>query len=180
MSVAASRISRLLLCAMLMVVESAVARTFKWVDDNGTTNYSQSRPADRYTEELSVKRGQSPATDVDDCDDLTCRVARLESERRERERIARQRRDAAAKGAAAPPTWPSPVEETDEEKIARLVAECKNSRGSDCDSDEEKRRMLLQNVELSHAERRALRGFSPAVQRRILLQRIPRQYREID
>ncbi len=40
--------------------------------------------------------------------------------------------------------------------------------------------MLLQNIELSHAERRALRGFSPAVQRRILLQRIPRQYREID
>jgi ATPase subunit of ABC transporter with duplicated ATPase domains len=168
-------------CAAVFAAQSVVARTYKWVDEKGITHYSQSRPADRHAEELSLEH-QPPATGKDDggCEDLTCRVARLESERRERERVARERREEAAKSAAARPVWPTPVEETDDEKIARLVAECKKSRGSNCDSDEEKRRMLLQNVELSHAERRALRGLSPAVQRRVLLQRIPEQYRDID
>ncbi len=40
--------------------------------------------------------------------------------------------------------------------------------------------MLLQNVELTHAERRALRGLSPAQQRRVLNQRIPKRYRDVD
>ncbi len=93
---------------------------------------------------------------------------------------SRIKRDAAVKAAAAQPVFPTHVKETDDEKIARLVAECKRSRGSKCDSDEEKRRMLLQNVELTHAERRALRGLSPAQQRRALDQRIPKRYRIAD
>jgi hypothetical protein len=98
----------------------------------------------------------------------------------ERETARDKQRQEAARSAARVPVFPTQVEETDEEKVARLVAECKASRGTDCESDAEKRRMLLQNVDLTHAERRALRGFSPAVQRRFLLQRIPRKYRRVD
>ena len=79
--------------------------------------------------------------------------------REDRERAAQKRLDDAAKAAASYPVFPTPVKETDDEKIARLVAECKARRGSKCDSHEEKRRMLLQNVDLTHEERRALRGF---------------------
>jgi hypothetical protein len=120
------------------------------------------------------------AVDGDDCSSLVCRAERLESERKQQERAEQEKRDAAAKAAAAQPVFPTHVKETDDEKIARLVAECKRSRGSKCDSDEEKRRMLLQNVELTHAERRALRGLSPAQQRRALDQRIPKRYRIAD
>lgn len=169
-----------MLCAAFFAAGPAAARTFKWVDEHGVTHYSETRPAHGEAEELSVRYRHSPVADAGGCGDLTCRVARLESERKSRERLEQQRRDAAAKAAATYPVWPTPVRETDDEKIARLVAECKTSRGSNCDSDQEKRRMLLQNVELSHAERRALRGLSPAVQRRVLLQRIPEQYRDID
>lgn len=175
------RIAFVAACAALLAAESVVARTYKWVDENGTTHYSQSRPSDRHAVELSVERQRPIAGKRDDrCKDLSCRVARLESERRQRERVAQARREQAAKAAAAYPVWPTPVKETDDEKIARLVAKCRKSRGSNCDSDTEKRRMLLQHVELSHAERRALRGLSPAVQRRVLLQRIPKRYRDID
>jgi hypothetical protein len=167
--------------ALLVAAPDATARTYKWVDQNGTTHYSEIRPRGEDAEVLTVNTGARPeGVAGDDCGSLSCRAGRLESERKERERAAQQRRDEAAKAAAAYPVFPTPVEETDDEKIARLVAACKRSRGSDCDSDEEKRRMLLQNVDLTHAERRALRGFSPAVQRRFLLQRIPKQYRNIE
>jgi len=171
------------LCAavLLAAAPAAAPRTYKWVDEDGITHYSQTRPTDRQAEELSLGTWPSfEATEGDDCSSLTCRAARLESARAEKERAGQQKRDAAAKAAAAHPVFPTPVKETDDEKISRLVAECKRSRGSNCDSDEEKRRMLLQNVELTQQERRALRGFSPAVQRRILLQRIPKQYRNIE
>ena len=167
--------------ALLAAAPAAVPRTYKWVDENGTTNYSETKPAGRKAEELSV--GTQPRLEAaggEDCSSLTCRAARLESARANKERDEQRRRDAAAKAVAAYPVFPTPVKETDDEKIARLVAECKSSRGSNCDSDEEKRRMLLQNVELTHAERRALRGLSPARQRRVLIQRIPKQYRDIE
>lgn len=154
---------------------------YKWVDENGVTHYSESRPSHRDAQEVSVGNVSGPDNvDTGECLDLICRAARLESERRDRERAAQQKLDDAAKAAASYPVFPTPVKETDEEKIARVVAECKERRGSKCDSHEEKRRMLLQNVELTHEERRALRGFSPAVQRRILLQRIPEQFRDIE
>ena len=166
---------------LLIAAPAAAPRTYKWVDDDGITHYSQTRPADRDAEELSLRtQPRFEAAEGEDCSSLICRAARLESERANEERAEQQKRDAAAKVTAAYPVSPTPVKETDDEKIARLVAECKRSRGSKCDSDEEKRRMLLQNVELTHAERRALRGLSPAQQRRVLNQRIPKQYREIE
>ena len=165
--------------ALLLAAPATMSRTYKWVDDEGITHYSQSRPTDRSAQEMTLRTAVG-AESAGKCRDLTCRAARLESERRQRESAAQKKRDAAAKAAASYPVFPTPVKETDEEKIARLVAECKQKRGSRCDSDEEKRRMLLQNVDLTHAERRALRGFSPAVQRRFLLERIPKQYRNLD
>lgn len=167
--------------ALLAAAPAAAPRTYKWVDENGTTHYSEIRPRDRHAEELSL--GAQPrleAAQGEDCSSLTCRAARLEAERANEERVQQRQRDAAAKAVAAYPVFPTPVKETDDEKIARLVAECKRSRGSNCDSDEEKRRMLLQNVELTHAERRALRGLSPAQQKRVLNQRIPKRYRDIE
>jgi len=169
-------------CAALLVAAPAVvSRTYKWVDENGLTHYSETRPAGQEAEELSSgSRPSVKAADGDDCASLVCRAARLESERKQQQRAEQEKREAAAKAAAATPVFPTPVKETDDEKIARLVAECKRSRGSKCDSDEEKRRMLLQNVDLTQAERRALRGLSPAQQRRALNQRIPKRYRNID
>ncbi len=167
--------------ALLSAAPNLASRTYKWVDENGVTHYSQTRPAGRQAEELSSgSRPPVEAADGDDCSSLVCRAARLESQRKQQERAEQEKRDAAAKAAAAYPVLPTPVKETDDEKIARLVAACKRSRGSKCDSDEEKRRMLLQNVELTQAERRALRGLSPAQQRRALNQRIPERYRNID
>lgn len=157
----------------------AVARTYKWVDENGTTHYSQSRPAGRASTVMVLDREQPVADDGDVCESLSCRAARLERTRREREAAAARIR-AAAERAARRPVFPTPVRETDDEKIARLVAECKRSRGSRCDSDAEKRRMLLQNVDLTQAERRALRGLTPVQQRRALLQRIPKRFRHLD
>ena len=168
--------------AVLVAATSvAQARTWKWVDENGTTHYSQSKPPGRHAERLSLEKSWTSAVeDSGECDTLTCRVERLESDRRKREQAARDRREKAARAAAAYPVFPTPVKETDDEKIARLLAECKSRRGTRCDSDEEMRRMLLQNVELTHAERRALRAVPPSVQRRILLRRIPKKYRNID
>lgn len=167
--------------ALTAAAPAAAARTYKWVDDDGTTHYSQSKPPDRHAQELSLKGGRVPERDAgDDCVSLTCRAARLQSDREQREQAMQEQRDKAARAAAAYPVFPTHVEETDDEKITRLVEECKKSRGSKCDSDEEKRRMLLQNVDLTHAERRALRGLSPAQQRRALNQRIPKQYRTVE
>ena len=172
----------LALGTLLMTATSQVgARTYKWVDENGTTHYSQTRPVGRKFEEVSPPGGWVSAIQTgSECATLSCRAARLEAQRIERETAREKQRDTAARAAARLPVFPTPVEETDDEKIARLVAECKARRGSDCGSDAEKRRMLLQNVDLTHAERRALRGFSPAVQRRFLLQRIPKKYRSVD
>ncbi len=167
--------------ALLTATPAAAPRTYKWVDENGTTHYSETRPTDWKAEQLSL--GTQPrfeAAEGEDCSSLICRAAQLESARAKQARAEQQKRDAAAKAAAAYPVFPTPVKKTDDDKIARLVAKCKRSRGSDCDSDEEKRRMLLQNVELTQAERRALRGLSPAEQRRVLNQRIPKQYRNIE
>ena len=171
--------------ALVAAATAAAARVYKWVDDDGSTHYSQSKPPDRQAQEMPLESGRTSGIedgieDGNNCRSLTCRAARLDADRVERERAAQEQRDKAARAAAARPVFPSHVEETDEEKITRLVAQCKNSRGSKCDSDEEKRRMLLQNVDLTHAERRALRGLSPASQRRTLNQRIPEQYRTID
>jgi len=167
--------------AVLAAAPAAQARAYKWVDEDGTTHYSQIRPSDRYAEEFSLEsRSTSGIENGEDCSSLICRAARLDSERKGRERAEQEKRDAAAKAAASHPVFPRPVAETDDEKIARLVAACKRNRGSDCDSDEEKRRMLLQHVDLTHAERRALRGLSPARQRRALNRRIPKQYRNLD
>jgi hypothetical protein len=159
----------------------AAARAYKWVDEDGTTHYSQSKPADRKVQEMSLESGWTAGTaQGNDCQSLICRAARLQADRVKRERAAQEQRDKAARAVAVRPVFPSHVEETDDEKITRLVAACKKSRGSKCDSDEEKRRMLLQNVELTHAERRALRVLSPARQRRALNWRIPKRYRNID
>jgi len=164
--------------ALLVAAPGAAPQTYKWVDESGITHYSQTRPTDRKAERLSL--GTQPGPGAADCSSLVCRAARLESERLKKARVEQQKRDAAAKAAAAYPVFPTRVKETDDEKIARLVAECKNSRGSRCDSDEEVRRMLLQNVELTQAERRALRGLSPARQRQALSRRIPEKYRNLE
>ena len=155
----------------------AFAKLYKWVDADGQVHYSQSRPAGHAVERVSVKT-RAPA-DAQECTTLVCRAGRLEEARRQREEAERKIREAAER-AARKPVFPEPVKETDDEKIARLIAECKASRGSKCDSDEEVRRMLLQNVELTHAERQALRRYTPVQQRRILLQRIPKRYRDLD
>jgi hypothetical protein len=166
---------------LLAAAPAGAARTYKWVDEAGTTHYSQHKPAHGRAEELSLRTNwTSGLEDADGCDSLSCRAARLQSERESREQAAQVQRERAAKAAAAYPVYPTPVEETDDEKITRLVAECVSRRGSNCDSDQEKRRMLLQNVELTHAERRALRALPPAAQRRALRQRIPKQYRDIE
>ena len=164
---------------MLAAQPVAVARTYKWVDEKGTTHYSRSRPAGHASIEMVLEPVRAEHADGDACESLSCRAARLERARRDREAAAAKIRDAAER-AARRPVFPTPVKETDDEKIARLVAECKRSRGSRCDSDAEKRRMLLQNVDLTQAERRALRGLTPAQQRRVLLQRIPKRFRDLD
>ena len=164
--------------AIVAAVPPAHARTYKWVDEDGTTHYSQNKPPDRQVREMSPKSSwTSGIEDSNDCNTVICRAARLEADREKRERAAQQERDKAAKAAAARPVFPTHIEETDDEKITRLVAECKERRGSKCDSHEEKRRMLLHNVDLTHAERRTLRALNPAQQRRVLEQRIPKQYR---
>lgn len=175
------RISLAALCvAFLTAPSGAAARTYKWVDADGTTHYSQSRPPGHQAEVVSLEdRGVADEGEAEACATLVCRAGRLEAERRKREEAQQKLREAEAR-AARRPVFPTPVKETDDEKIARLVAECKRSRGSKCDSDEEKRRMLLQNVDLTHAERRALRGLTPVQQRRVLLQRIPKQYRNLE
>jgi len=167
--------------ALLTVSSSCPARTYKWVDAQGITHYSQSKPVGRPAEELFLP-GAAPGAgeEAHACASLSCRAARLQAEREAQQHDAAERLRARAAKTSNYPLYPTPVKETDAEKIARLVAECESSRGSDCDSDEEKRRMLLQNVELTHAERRALRGLSPAVQRRVLEQRIPKRFRHID
>ena len=165
----------------MVVAVPAVGGTYKWVDEEGTTHYSQSKPPGRQSEEMSLKSAWTSGIDEGgDCNTVICRAARLDAAREQRERAAQAERDKAARAAAAVPVFPSHVEETDDEKIARLVARCKTGRGSKCDSHEEKRRMLLQDVDLTHAERRALRGLSPANQRRALIQRIPKEYRNIE
>ena len=163
----------------VLAAGAAQARTWKWVDENGTTHYSQNKPSGRHAERISLPKSWA-AEAAGDCDTLACRAARLETDRRKREQAAQDARDKAARAASSYPVFPTPVKETDDEKIARLLAQCKSQRGTRCDSDEEMRRMLLQDVELTHAERRALRGFPPSVQRRILLRRIPKKYRNID
>lgn len=166
--------------ALLATADGVGARTYKWVDDRGTTHYSQFRPTDRPAKEMAMRDSVDAVSDAGEgCDSLSCRAARLGRARREREATEQKIRDAAAR-AARRPVFPTHVEETDDEKIARLVAECKRSRGARCDSDEEKRRMLLKHVDLTHAERRALRGLSPAAQRRVLLRRIPKRFRHLD
>jgi hypothetical protein len=195
------RVAIVVFALALVAAAPAAARFYKWVDDDGTTHYSQNRPPDRQAQEMSLESSRTSGIgggigggvgggigdgiedgieDGNDCRSLTCRAARLDADRAERERAAQEQRDKAARAAAAGPVFPSHVEETDEEKITRLVAQCEKSRGSKCDSDEEKRRMLLQHVDLTQAERRALRGLSPASQRRALEQRIPKQYRDIE
>lgn len=167
----------LALALALVAAGPASARTYKWVDAEGITHYSQSMPADASVQAVQVIVLETAATSeprVDACEDLMCRLARLESQR------ASDAKHESPPPVSTYPVWPTPVEETDDEKIARLVAECKRNRGSDCDSDREKRRMLLQHVDLTQAERRALRGLSPRLQRRVLLQRIPKRYRKID
>ena len=167
--------------ALLATAPAATSRTYKWVDENGTTHYSETKPAHRQAEELTFERRWLPAIENGEaCNTVICRAARLDAKREAQERAAQDKRDQAAKAAAAYPVFPTLVKETDEEKIARLVAECKRSRGSKCDSDAEKRRMLLQNVELTQQERRALRGLTPAQQKRVLEQRIPKQYRNTE
>jgi len=162
----------------VVVAVPAAARTYKWVDEDGTTHYSQSKPPNRQAVEMSKKISWTSGIGKgDDCNTVMCRAARLDSAREKRERAAQEQRDKAARAAAAVPVFPTHIEETDDEKIARLVSQCKNGRGSKCDSHEEKRRMLLQDVDLTHAERRALRNLSPANQRRALLRRIPKEYR---
>ena len=170
-----------LAAALLAAAPAAAPRTYKWVDENGVTHYSQTRPANQKAEELSppIQAGVE-TTDGENCSSLICRAERVEAARAKQERAEQEKREAAAKAAARQPVFPTRVEETDDEKIARLVAGCKRSRGSNCDSDEEVRRMLLQNVELTQSDRRALRWLSPAEQRRVLMQRIPEQYRNID
>ena len=164
--------------AIVAAIATAHARTYKWVDEDGTTHYSQSKPPGQQVQEMSPKSSwTSGIENSNDCNTVICRAARLDADREKRERAAQQERDKAAKAAAARPVFPTHIEETDDEKITRLVAECKKSRGSKCDSHEEKRRMLLQNVDLTHAERRALRALTPAQQRWVLERRIPKQYR---
>ena len=175
------RIAIVVFALALGAAAPAAARTYKWVDDDGSTHYSQNKPPGRQAQEMSLESGGAARfAQRNDCQSLICRAARLDADRVERERAAREQRDKAARAAAARPVFPTHVEETDDEKITRLVAACKKSRGSKCDSDEEKRRMLLQNVELTHAERRALRVLSPAQQRRALSWRIPKRYRNIE
>ncbi|MDX1431405.1 MAG: DUF4124 domain-containing protein [Gammaproteobacteria bacterium] len=174
------RVSYAVLAAALIAAAPASARTYKWVDANGTTHYSQSMPADASVEVAIIDAAPAAAPTSHDCQELTCRLERLRAQRAAAVRVEDTLRDVATRVPGGYPVWPTPVAETDDEKIARLVAECKRSRGSDCDSDREKRRMLLQHVELTQAERRALRGLSPRLQRRVLLERIPKRYRNID
>lgn len=182
------RLLHAIIVAALIAAAPASARTYKWVDANGTTHYSQTMPSDPSVEAVVFEPEVDPGVDTESlavtgtraCRDMSCRLARLRAQRQAETRAEDEKRAAAAKAASDYPVWPTPVAETDDEKIARLVAECKRNRGSHCDSDREKRRMLLQNVELTQAERRALRGLSPRLQRRVLLERIPKRYRDID
>lgn len=172
--------------ALLVAVPGLAARTYKWVDENGVTHYSQSRPAGRNASELPVRSGPSIRSSTqsrslshkeDDCSSLVCRAERLGYLLEAKRAAERQRRDVSARAAAGNQVLPTARREITSEKVERLVAECKARRGANCDSPEEKRRMLLNNVQLTQDERRRLHYLSPAEQRRLLEQRIPEQYR---
>jgi len=179
-----------LYAAMLLATAPGVAaRTYKWVDENGVTQYSQKKPAGRQVKELSVKseRRISPGTPPKtrsygdpDCLSVICRAERLGLKKGAEQEAERQRVDEAAKAAAGNQIFPTKTWETTSERVDRLVAECKAKRGARCDSREEKRRLLLNDVNLTQDERRGLRDLSPAEQRRQLEQRIPEEYRGIE
>lgn len=169
---------------LLTVTSGLAARTYKWVDENGVTHYSQSKPPDARARELTIKaQSRSDSQNADSCSSLVCRAERLGYQSGTRKRAEQkkqyeqQKRDAAIKAAAPPSGYPPAGGETTSQKVDRLVAECKANRGARCDSPEEKRRMLLKNVELTDQERRNLQWMSPAEQRRELERRIPEEYR---
>ncbi|TFH44582.1 MAG: hypothetical protein E4H01_10785 [Lysobacterales bacterium] len=60
-----------------------------------------------------------------------------------KQQAEQQRRDGAAKAAAGNQVFPTGKLETTNEKVERLVADCKAKRGAKCDSPEEKRGMLF-------------------------------------
>ena len=170
--------------ALLTAAPELAARTYKWVDENGVTHYSQSKPPDRKARELIIKTQPRPTgPTADDCSSLVCRAERLgyesgKKKRAEQERqYAQDKRKAALEAATPQSGFPPAGVETTSQKVDRLVAECKANRGSRCDSPEEKRRMLLKNVELTDQERRSLQWLPPAEQRRELERKIPEEYR---
>ena len=116
----------LCLCAapLLAAAPGLAARTYKWVDENGVTHYSQTKPHDRKAQELTVRIQPRPeAKEGDDCTSLICRAERLESRTETQKRAEQQKRDAAAKAAAGKSVFPAQAKETTAQKIDRLVAE---------------------------------------------------------
>lgn len=170
--------------ALLTAAPELAARTYKWVDENGVTHYSQSKPPNRKARELTIKTQPTPAdSTADDCSSLVCRAERMGHESGKKKRAEQEKqyeqdkRNAALKAENRQSGFPPAGVETTSQKVDRLVAECKANRGARCDSPEEKRRMLLKNVELTDQERRSLQWLSPAEQRRQLERRIPEEYR---
>ncbi len=79
--------------ALLLAAPNLASRIYKWVDENGVTHYSETKPAGQEAEELSSRsRPSVEAADGDDCSSLVCRAARLESERKQQERAEQEKR----------------------------------------------------------------------------------------
>ena len=76
-----SRLVQATLVLAMVAAAPASARTYKWVDAQGVTHYSQSMPADASVQVMTLETATATRSDEDACRDLTCRLARLQSQR---------------------------------------------------------------------------------------------------
>ena len=106
----------------------------------------------------------------DGCTSVVCLAERSEFEDRMLARMRPQEKRQAKRGGVDSSVTSDSYSKREllELRLAQLVADCRKRRGAKCDSDDEKRRLLLKELPLSHDERRMLLHLSPDEQRRYL------------
>ena len=93
----------LLLLALLACATSACAQVYRWVDEKGRVNYSNSAPPAgvKSTVVDADARAGAPSPDTQDCYTLRCQGERMEQRIARRDEL--ENRLAAERAAAAPP-----------------------------------------------------------------------------
>lgn len=93
----------LLLLALLACATSASAQVYRWVDEKGRVNYSNSAPPAgvKSTVVDADAKAVAPSPDTQDCYTLRCQGERMEQRIARREEL--ENRLAAERAAAAPP-----------------------------------------------------------------------------